>query len=86
MRRSVPIQRRTRLSVCLDQMRIATRQANNTKSQCKLPPTVDSHQENFLAHDVGPVLRRSLTRADDFFDDRLALTLCDKLIRGQVPE
>ena len=36
--------------------------------------------------DVGPVLRRFLTRADDVFGDLFNLTLCDKLIRGQVPE
>ena len=39
-----------------------------------------------LGIDVGPVLRRFLTRADDFFDGRLSLTLCDELVRGQVPE
>ena len=36
--------------------------------------------------DVGPVTRQSLTRTEGFFDDLLLLTLCDKLIRGQVPE
>lgn len=36
--------------------------------------------------DVGPVVRRFLTRADDFFGDLLSLTLVEKLIRGQVPE
>ena len=36
--------------------------------------------------DVGPVLRRFLTRADDVFDDLLFLTLVEELIRGQVPE
>jgi hypothetical protein len=39
-----------------------------------------------LASDVGPVLRRFLTRAGDFFGDLLFLTLVEKLIRGQVPE
>jgi hypothetical protein len=38
------------------------------------------------ALDVGPVLRRFLTTADDFFDDLLSLTSVEKLIRGQVPE
>ena len=42
--------------------------------------------EAAVYYDVGPVLRRSLTRADDFFDDLLSLTLYEKLIRGQVPE
>lgn len=41
---------------------------------------------NFLTYDVAPVLRRFLTRADDCFDDRLSLTLCDELVRGQVPK
>ena len=36
--------------------------------------------------DVGPITRQFLTRADDFFGDLFSLTLCDKLIRGQVPE
>jgi hypothetical protein len=35
---------------------------------------------------VGPVTRQSLTRADDFFGGPDSLTLCDKLVRGQVPE
>jgi len=39
-----------------------------------------------LASDLSPVLRRFLTRADDFFDGRLSLTLCDELVRCQVPE
>ena len=36
--------------------------------------------------DVGPVTRQSLTRADDLFGGPDPLTLCDELIRGQVPE
>jgi hypothetical protein len=34
--------------------------------------------------DVGPVLRRFLTRAEGFFDDLIPLTLTDELARGQV--
>ena len=30
---------------------------------------------------IGPVLRRFLPRADDFFEGRFSLTLCDKLAR-----
>ena len=36
-----------------------------------------------VSGDVGPVTRESLTRAEGFFDDRLSLTLCDELVRGQ---
>ena len=36
--------------------------------------------------DVGPVTRQSLTRADDLFGGPDSLTLCDGLIRDQVPE
>ncbi len=36
--------------------------------------------------DVGPVLRRFLTRADDFFDDPFFLTLADELVRREVAE
>ena len=36
--------------------------------------------------DVGPVLRRFLTRTDSFFGHIDYLTLRDKLVRGQVPE
>ena len=54
---------------------------------CKLPVDRDTHQENLLAHDVGPLSRQLLPRAEGFFGDLFALTLCcDKLIRGQVPE
>lgn len=38
------------------------------------------------ATDVGPILRRFLTRTDSFFGHVDGLTLCDKLIRGQVPK
>ena len=36
--------------------------------------------------DVGPVLGRFLTRADDFFGDLFSLTLHDELMRRQVSE
>jgi len=36
--------------------------------------------------DVGPLSRQLLTRAEGFFGNRFSLTLCDKLIRGKVPE
>ena len=49
--------------------------SRDTLSQSKLDPV-----------DVGPLLRQFLTRADDFFGDLFRLTLCDKLIRRQVPE
>ena len=39
-----------------------------------------------LTDDVAPVLRRFFTRAESFFDDRLSLTLCDELVRSQVPK
>ena len=52
----------------------------------KLPIDRDSHRENMLTDDVAPVLRRFFTRAESFFDGRLSLTLCDELIRGQVPK
>ncbi len=35
-------------------------------------------------HDVGPLSRQLLTRAEGFFDDLLSLTLSNKLIRCQV--
>ncbi len=52
----------------------------------KLPRQGDTAKGELRPSDVGPILRRFLTRADDCFDDRLALTLCDELVRGQVPE
>ena len=36
--------------------------------------------------DVGPVLRQLLTRAENLFGGLFTLTLCDELVRGQVPE
>ena len=39
-----------------------------------------------FATDVGPLSRQFLTRAEGFFGDRFSLTLCNKLIRCQVPE
>lgn len=53
---------------------------------CKLPRQGDTANGELRASDVGPVLRRFLTRAESFFDGRLSLTLCDELIRGQVPK
>ncbi len=53
---------------------------------CKLPCQRDTVREEFLTSDVGPVLRRFLTRADDFFDDPFFLTLADELARRQVVE
>ena len=52
----------------------------------KLPRQGDSGKGEFLASDVGPILRQSLTRAEGFFNNLLSLTLFEKLIRGQVPE
>jgi hypothetical protein len=52
----------------------------------KLPRQGDSGKGELLTVDVGPILRQSLTRAEGFFDNLLSLTLCEKLIRGQVPE
>ncbi len=52
----------------------------------KLPCQRDTATGELLASDVGPVPRQLLTRAEGFFDDRLPLTLADKLIRGQVPD
>ena len=40
----------------------------------------------FASRDVGPVLRRFLTRADDFFVDLFSLTLSNQLLRRQVAE
>jgi hypothetical protein len=42
--------------------------------------------ENFWLHDVGPVTRQFLTRVGDVFGGPAHLTLCDKLVWGQVPE
>jgi len=53
---------------------------------CKLPPFETVLKENILALDVGPVLRRFLTRAEYFCDGRYGLTLVNELRRGQVPE
>lgn len=39
-----------------------------------------------MSVDVGPILRQCLTRAESFFDTLAFLTLCEKLVRGQVPE
>lgn len=36
--------------------------------------------------DIGPILRRPLTRVDDYFGDLFSLTLFEKLVRDQVPE
>lgn len=36
-------------------------------------------------HNVGPVPRRFLTRADNSFGALLGWTLCNKLLRDQVP-
>ncbi len=63
----------------------------DTKTQtlqfkCKLPRQGDTAKGELRASDVGPVTRQSLTRTEGVFDDRLSLTLCDKLIRSQVPE
>lgn len=57
-------------------------------SQALLVVTYNSQsiQMKAAVGDVGPVTRQSLTRTEGFFDDLLLLTLCDKLIRGQVPE
>jgi hypothetical protein len=52
----------------------------------KLPRQGDTSKGELLAVDVGPIPRQLLTRTDDFFGDLFSLTLCDKLIRGQVPE
>jgi hypothetical protein len=52
----------------------------------KLPRQGDSSKGELLAVDVGPVLRQLLTRAEDLFGGLFNLTLCDKLIRGQVPK
>ena len=49
-----------------------------------LSPWVDTGKTDHSCSDVAPVLRRFFTRADDCFDDRLSLTLCDKLTWGQV--
>ncbi len=53
---------------------------------CKLPCQRDTGNGEFLTSDVGPLSRQLLTRAEGFFGDRFILTLCDELIRGQVPE
>jgi hypothetical protein len=55
-------------------------------SDRKLPRQGDSVKGELPAVDVGPVTRQSLTRAEGFFDNLLSLTLCEKLIWGQVPE
>ena len=39
-----------------------------------------------VALDVGPLTRQFLTGTDGFFDGPDDLTLCDKLVRRQVPE
>jgi hypothetical protein len=52
----------------------------------KLPRQVDTSKGELPTVDVGPVTRQSLTRADDVFGGLFNLTLCDKLIRGQVAE
>jgi hypothetical protein len=39
-----------------------------------------------VASDLGPIPRQVLTRAEDFFDDLLSLTLSDELARGQAPK
>jgi hypothetical protein len=52
----------------------------------KLPRQGDTSKGELSTVDVGPVTRQSLTRADDFFGNLFGLTLCEKLIRGQVPE
>ena len=51
----------------------------------KLPRQGDSGKGELLACDVGPVLRRFLTRTDSFFVHFDYLTLFGKLVRGQVP-
>ena len=50
------------------------------------PQSETVHKENILADDVGPVLRRFFTRADDFFVDLFSLTLSNPLLRRQVAE
>ncbi len=60
--------------------------AVHSKSSRKLPRQGDSGNGELRAADVGPVLRQLLPRADGFFGGLFNLTLCDKLIRGQVPE
>jgi hypothetical protein len=52
----------------------------------KLPRQGDTSKGELLASDVSPVTRQFLTRADDLFGGPDSLTLCDELIRGQVPE
>ena len=49
---------------------------------CSFPTERRDHDEA----DVGPILRRFLTRAPDFFDGLEGLTLFKKLVRRQVPE
>src|SRR6267143_6999052 len=44
------------------------------------------HSRYLVMVDVGPATRQFLTRADGFFGGPDHLTLCDKLVRGQVPE
>ena len=52
----------------------------------KLPRQGHSGKGEFLVSEVDPVSRRFLTRADSFFGHFDYLTLCDKLVRCQVPE
>ena len=52
----------------------------------KLPRQGDTAKGELLASDVGPVPRQCLTRIDDFFDSPDDLTLCKKLVGGQVPK
>lgn len=59
---------------------------NGVDDERKLPRQGDSGKGELLTVDVGPILRQSLTSAEGFFDNLLSLTLCEKLIRGQVPE
>ena len=57
-----------------------------TDSMRKLPEKVDSSDGELSGTDVGPVLRELLTRTDGFFGGPDHLTLCDELVRAQVPE
>lgn len=45
------------------------------------PASRDNRVKTFSPYDVGLVLRRFLSGADDFFGDLLSLTLYDKLLR-----
>jgi hypothetical protein len=53
---------------------------------CPLQDYVVIDYALILLPDVGLVLRQLLTRAEDLFGGLFNLTLCDKLVRGQVPE